>query len=91
MSKKLCTALLILICILGGILSVALYLLSDHEGPDIQISKERITYRENEGTDSLLAGVRAEDNVDGDVTDSLTVEAVYPSADGKKRKLFMRQ
>ncbi len=87
MSKKICTVLLLLFCVMGGVLSAVLYLMEDHEGPDIQITKERITYMEAEGTDSLLAGVSAQDNVDGDVTDSLIVEAVYPSADEKKAKV----
>lgn len=88
MSKKICTALLLLACMAGGVLSVFLYIISDHTGPDIQISEERITYREDDGKESLLAGVSAVDNVDGDVTDSLMVEAVYPSADEKKAKVI---
>lgn len=88
MSKKICTVLLLLVCMAGGALSVFLYIISDHSGPDIQISEERVTYREDSGTDRLLDGVTAVDNVDGDVTDSLMVEAVYPSADEKKAKVI---
>lgn len=88
MSKKICTVLLLLVCMAGGILSVLLYTASDHIGPDIQIPDRRIIYREDDGTDSLLDGVTAVDNVDGDVTDSLMVEAIYPSADERKAKVI---
>lgn len=87
MSKKVCILLLCLVCIGGGALSVFLYTKTDREGPKIQFAKSGIVYHENEDTSVLLDGVTAVDDVDGDVTASLIVEAVYPSTDGTKAKI----
>lgn len=87
MSKKILMLLLGLICALGGTLSVYLYTNTDREGPRIQLVVDDILYHENEDISILLEGVTAVDDVDGDVTDSLIVEAIYPSADGTKAKI----
>lgn len=88
MSKKVWILLLSLICVIGGSLSIFLYINTDRKGPEILLSSERITYRADDDTSVLLEGVTAIDDVDGDVSDSLIVEAIYPSADGKKAKII---
>lgn len=87
MSKRIWTVSLGLICVAGMCAAGFLYLNKDRRGPEIIIPNETIIYNENDDLDSLLNGVTAKDDVDGDVSDSLIVEAVYPSADGKKAKV----
>ena len=87
MNKKVLVLLLGLICMIGGAFSVYLYTKTDREGPKIQLTTGNILYHENEDTSILLDGVTAVDDVDGDVTDSLIVEAIYPSADGAQAKI----
>lgn len=87
MSKKVLILLLGLICVIGGVLSIFLYTKTDREGPKIQLSTGDILYHKNQDTSILLEGVTAVDDADGDVTDSLIVEAIYPSGDGTKAKI----
>lgn len=87
MSKKVLILLLGLICVIGGVLSVFLYSKTDREGPKIQLSTGSMLYHKNDDVSILLEGVTAVDDVDGDVTDSLIVEAIYPSADETKAKI----
>ena len=57
----------------------------DNEGPKITFSEDKDTkYTSGMTTEDLLKDVRAQDNKDGDVTDSLTVETMYPKNDGKQ-------
>lgn len=57
---------------------VYLYFSEDKEPPIIQISEDQITYTENESYEKLLKNVSAYDNQDGDVSDSLEVENIFP-------------
>lgn len=57
----------------------------DNEGPKITFSEDKDTeYTSDITKEDLLKGVTAQDNRDGDVTDSLTVETIYPKNDGKQ-------
>ncbi len=87
MSRKVWILLLGLICIVGGALSVYFYKNADRRGPEIQFTGSNITYHEGDDPSGLLEGVTAMDDVDGDVSGSLSVEAIYPSADNKKVKV----
>lgn len=87
MSKRIWTVLLGVICVAGLCAAAFLYIKKDRQGPKINIPHETVTYNENDELESLLEGVTAKDDVDGDVSDSLIVEAIYPSADGKKAKV----
>ncbi len=51
---------------------------ADQEGPEITFGENEIVYRAGMDFSELLEGVSAEDDVEGDVTDSLAVESVYP-------------
>lgn len=81
--------------VLAGITAVlfafCVFLLAtdDRRPPVIKIGEGAVSgYREGEGTDKLLAGVSAFDERDGDVTDTLAVEAVIPLADGASAKIY---
>ena len=57
----------------------------DNEGPKITFEEGKDTnYTSDMTEEDLLKGVKAQDDRDGDVTDSLTVETIYPKNDGKQ-------
>lgn len=80
--KKGFIALMIVVCLgLAGVMAF-LRLTEDRKAPEIHFQNNEITYVQGEDYEELLLGVTATDNKDGDVTDSLVVESVYPNDDG---------
>lgn len=79
--KKGLVAMLFLACaaLLAG--NVVVYIGADRKGPEISVPQEEITYVAGTDTSALLNGVTAQDNRDGDVTDTVTIESVIPNAD----------
>lgn len=75
-------AVMVIACLVLGAVAVVIKLTDDNQPPEIQIQEGEVTYTEGDSYDGLLEGVTATDNRDGDVTDSLLVEDVYPAADG---------
>lgn len=75
------------IILLGGLCAVLagatvyLQLSEDRTAPVIQVPEEQIVYNSLDPYEILLEQVTAADDVDGDVTDTLLVEKVYPSED----------
>ena len=65
----------------GGV--VSLEMMSDGNPPVIEFQKDEVTYSEGDSYDVFLEGVTAQDDRDGDVTDSLVVESVYLTESGK--------
>ena len=60
-----------------------LYMGQDRKGPEITIAEsKKNSYTADMTTEDLLEGVKAVDEKDGDVSDSLTVENVYPNEKG---------
>ena len=60
-----------------------LYVSEDRKGPEITIAEsKKNSYTADMTTNELLEGVTATDEKDGDVSDSLTVENVYPNERG---------
>lgn len=68
---------------LGGAV-VSLRMISDSKPPEIHFQDNEVTYAEGDSYEVFLEGVTAEDNRDGDVTDSLVVESVYLTAGGEE-------
>lgn len=64
--------------------SVCMAVTSDRQAPEIEVADEDITYVEGQGYSSLLSGVTAYDNKDGDVTASVMVESVVLLKSGDK-------
>ena len=79
--KKGLVAMLFLACaaLLTG--NVVVYIGEDRNGPEISVPQEEITYVAGTDTSALLNGVTAQDNRDGDVTDTVTIESIIPNAD----------
>ena len=76
--KKGLTVIMAVICLALAAVYVVINLAEDDQPPQIEIQEQDLTYTEGESWDVLLQGVTANDNRDGDVTDSLLVENVYP-------------
>ena len=79
--KKGHVAMLFLACaaLLAG--NVVVYIGEDRNGPEISVPQEEITYVAGTDTSALLNGVTAQDDRDGDVTDTVTIESVIPNAE----------
>ena len=90
--KKFLVVLLVIVCIGLGAGVVFLKGSDDNEGPKITFEEGKDTkYSSNTTKDELLQKVKAYDEKDGDVTDSLTVETMYPKNDGKNGNHFCCQ
>ena len=77
MAKK-WIAVMLVVCVglAGGV--VYLRTESDHKGPEIVCSDQAAKEYDPSMSDAdLTQGITASDDVDGDVTDTLTVESVY--------------
>lgn len=59
----------------------------DTKAPEITMDEPKIKVSCKDGNDVLLKGITAEDDKDGDVTDSLLVESVSNFLKNKKRKV----
>ena len=80
--KKGIVAGLIILCVALGAGTAAVIATSDRKGPEIEIpSGADVTYEEGSDTAPLLEGVTATDEKDGDVTDSLVIENIFPNDD----------
>lgn len=83
--KKFLIVLLVIICIGLGAGVVYIIGTTDNEGPTITFAEDKNTrYTSDMTKEDLLKNVRAQDNKDGDVTDSLTIETMYPKDNGKE-------
>lgn len=71
-------------CILLTAFAAILWGREDRTGPKIQFPEEAVSYREGMEEEELLRGVTAQDDRDGDVTDSLKIENIYTSEAGEK-------
>lgn len=80
MRKKLVFLLAFACIVLAGFV-IGVRVRADQEGPVIAFGDEEITYTDGMDDEELLEGVTAKDAVDGDVSESLTVESVYPVND----------
>lgn len=76
--KKGLTVIMAVMCLALAAVYVVISLAEDDEPPKIEIQDQELTYSEGDDWDVLLQGVTASDKRDGDVTDSLLVENVYP-------------
>lgn len=83
MKKKFLFMLLGLVCVAVVAGSGVLVVTRDKTGPEIIISEDRkVSYEIGGDKKALLDGVKATDKKDGDVSDSLMVEAVHENEDG---------
>ncbi|EET61738.1 hypothetical protein BRYFOR_06421 [Marvinbryantia formatexigens DSM 14469] len=88
MRKWLWTVFLLFICIAGIAASLYLYKQDDRQGPVITVESENVTYYAGGDTSVLLKGVTAMDETDGDLTENIMIEAIYPSADGTSAEII---
>jgi len=86
--RKVLIAVMALICMGVGAGAVWLYISEDKQGPEITIPDSMVSYQEGSQYNALLEGVIAFDEVNGDVTDSLRIEGIFPSADYKTAEVI---
>lgn len=80
--KKGIVAGLIVLCVALGAGTAAVVVTDDRKGPEIELPADGdVTYEEGSDTATLLEGVTATDEKDGDVTDSLVIENIFPNDD----------
>ena len=80
--KKGIVAGLIVLCVALGAGTAAVVVTDDRKGPEIELPADGdVTYAEGSDTAPLLEGVTATDEKDGDVTDSLMIENIFPNDD----------
>lgn len=84
MKQKIGLVNFILILMILVILSITTILSEDKRGPDILFGDQEFIYNGEEDRKVLLEQVTAIDKVDGDVTDTLTIENILPLSGGKK-------
>lgn len=80
MKQRIITIFLLVSCVILGVAAFFVSVTKDKKAPVISVSEKEITYVEGAGYSSLLEGVTAEDNRDGDVTDKVFVDRVIPMA-----------
>lgn len=80
--KKGILAGLIVLCLALFAGTAAVMVTGDRRGPEIAVpSGADVTYEEGSDTALLLEGVTATDDRDGDVTDSVIIENIFPNDD----------
>lgn len=80
--KKGIVAGLIVLCVALGAGTAAVVVTDDRKSPEIELPADGdVTYEEGSDTAPLLEGVTATDEKDGDVTDSLMIENIFPNDD----------
>jgi len=86
--RKVLIAVTALICLGVGAGAVWLYISKDRQGPEITIPDLMVSYQEGSNYDALLEGVTAFDEVDGEVSDTLLIEGIFPSTDYKTAEVI---
>jgi len=81
--KKSILVLMVVACVALGAVTVVIGFSEDKKSPEIQFQNNEIIFTPGDDYSGLLEGVTATDNRDGDVTQSLVVESVYPNDDGE--------
>lgn len=81
MMKRLVSVFMWLACVILAAVTVLIFVSADRTAPLIFFPNEDTVYTLGEDTDSLLEGVTARDEKDGDVTDSLVIERIHQEGD----------
>lgn len=84
MKESMIATVLSTLCGLLLLTAIAGICLKDRTAPVISLNgKNTLTYTEGDSYDVLLAGMTAEDVVDGDVTDTIRISSIHVTEDGK--------
>lgn len=74
-----------------AVLGVAAFFISgakDKKAPKITVSEAKVSYIEGDSHDSLLEGISAKDNRDGDLTDEVFIDRIIPMAGNEKAIVY---
>lgn len=83
MKQRLIALMLAAGCIVLGVIAFLLYAGQDRKAPKIKVKEASITYTEGDNYDSLMEGISAKDNVDGDLSDEVFVDKIVPTENGQ--------
>lgn len=79
--------ILTIIALVMGVVSVGVMVLSDRKGPKITIDNREITYIEGSEKGTLLEGISAYDEADGDVSNTLMIKDITVLSGGNKARV----
>lgn len=86
--KKAGIALIFVVCLLLAAATVHIVVSEDRTAPVIKFTDIPITYGVDDDVSVLLEGVNAIDDQDGDVSDTLIIDGIYPNPDGTTAKVI---
>lgn len=89
MKKGLVGTIMAIVLIALVIVVVVLEIKSDKDAPEITYSEQEMVYNMAEDKALLLTDVTAYDEVDGDVTENLTVESIYDFHNGTAQVIYV--
>lgn len=81
------TWILAFLTVLLAAVSIFTYLSSDREAPVITVPSANLTYTEGDSTSGLLTGVRAVDNVDGDISAKVRIYNIVKMENGSQAQV----
>lgn len=81
MKQRVIWMIMVAACIVLAAIAAFVYIGQDHTPPEISIEKMDITYTEGDSYESLLEGVTATDNIDGDLTDQVFVDRIIATGE----------
>lgn len=76
-------------CVLFGVYVVKVKMVEDNKPPVIKSETEEITISVKDGEESLLKGITAKDNRDGDLTDAVRVSSMSHFVNGKRTVTYV--
>lgn len=82
--RRMVTVILSMACVFMCILCIIVAMVIDDTPPVITVSTGEMTYEEGGNTQELLAGIRAEDEKDGDISDSVRIYNISVMDNGLK-------
>lgn len=90
MKESIITTALSVLCgmlLIGVVVGICL---QDRTAPKISLNgKNTMTYTEGDSYDELFKGMTAEDDVDGDVTDTIRVSNIHVTGEGKAVVIYV--
>lgn len=88
MKQKVVTLVLLAGCVVLGAAAFFVSGTKDKKAPEITVSESEVSYVTGESYDTLLEGVTAMDNKDGDLTDEIFIDRIVPMTGSDKAIVY---
>lgn len=89
MKRKVATIVGIIIILILIIICLITIFIDDKTAPEIEFDHTEIVYNQGDDLQTLLGHVKAVDDVDGDVSDSLMIESINVLSDEEAKIIFV--